>query len=327
MVVDVQRLQASLERVQGSLKLLLPTQQGTPRRRGVVLAASEEHEIAAALNDAGSAAMQLLSFLHSARVQMVLTCSFALYLLVMVAEPRASGSFQGVLFCASVAVLGAFLLELMLLMAILRGQFVGQPLYVLETFAVNGALALRVIAWLSAGGATAIAASLAAVSVVLTRCWRLVRYGRGLSEAAHEAHVDELAEHVQALADQARQPTLDAPRVATRRLDAPLAVPLPAAAVGLCALRCRLLWACVMCAARTLCLSPADSLRAVARVGPPCTGVLIAEESRCYLRAWSSWACLCQPRDRCLRCHLLCGLPCLHAGGSSSAGSTGAQDT
>ena len=99
------------------------------------------------------------------------------------------------LFWCSVGILIIFAVELLLLLAILRLNFLRNPLYALDAVVVATSLAFEIGLKGEAGGDMA-------GLLAFGRVWRFVRIGHGLSSAVHEvdaAHLHEVEQHAKAL--------------------------------------------------------------------------------------------------------------------------------
>lgn len=94
-----------------------------------------------------------------------------------------------VLFASSVSILSIFLLELLVLLAILRVSFFRNYLYIFDLFVVSSALALEIA--LRKSDANDVAGFL-----ILLRLWRFMRIAHGLATITLESsHDDEHASH------------------------------------------------------------------------------------------------------------------------------------
>eukprot|EP00966_Prymnesium_polylepis_P059634 1382729-Prymnesium_polylepis.1 len=105
------------------------------------------------------------------------------------------------MYYVSVTILGAFAVELVLLMCVLGLHFARQPLYMLDAAVVGTALVVEV--YLRGHGHNP-SGELAGL-LIFARSWRFVRIGHGLSTSVHEAghkHVEEMEHHIKELEDE-----------------------------------------------------------------------------------------------------------------------------
>ena len=111
---------------------------------------------------------------------------------------------QLVLFICSAFILCVYEVELMMLLSVLRSNFVRNKLYLIDFVVVTTALVLEFTVKLKRAAAAGsdddqAKGDLAGV-LTIARCWRFVRLGHGLVSSMHEAHaghLEEMDHHVQ----------------------------------------------------------------------------------------------------------------------------------